>query len=169
MNDAEIFEAFGWSVDRLFKKFDARRVGRELERIRKANGGAITAELVVEWARDPKSYLHRMFEWNDTKAAHQYRLELARQIVRHVIVLGSTPETTTRAYHVVTMKGKRAYRSTDDIMSDAELRRQLVERALADYRAWEARYRHLKELADIFRAADRVQRKQEREQARASA
>ncbi len=170
MNNAEMIEAFGWSFEHMFRKFDAKRVGRELERIRKDNAGTITAELVVERARDRKSYLHGMFEWNDTKAAHQYRLELARRIVRHVVVLGTGPDTTTRAYHVVSTNGKRSYRSTDDIMSDAELRRQLVDRALADYRAWEARYRHLKELAEIFRAAERVQVRQEREkQTRATA
>jgi hypothetical protein len=165
VSDAE----YGWSFEHMFKKHDPRRVARELERIRKANDGVITPALVVERARDRSSYLHGMFEWDDTKAAYKYRLHVAGHIVRHVIVLRGDSEVPTRAYHVVTTKGGRTYRSTDDIMSDAELRGQLVERALADFRSWEARYRHLKELSEIFKAAAVVQRKQEREQARASA
>lgn len=38
----------------------------------------LTAELVVEDARDPRSPTHPYFEWNDETAAHRYRLGQAR-------------------------------------------------------------------------------------------
>lgn len=39
---------------------------------------------VIEAARDPKSALHKDFEWDDTKAAHKHRLETARKLIREV-------------------------------------------------------------------------------------
>jgi hypothetical protein len=58
----------------------------ELERIRALHGGILQAEDVLEEARNPDSPLHPMFEWDDQVAAHQYRLEQARALIREVRV-----------------------------------------------------------------------------------
>ena len=42
---------------------------------------ALHAEDVVAAARDPLSPLHSKFQWDDSKAAHRYRLWQARQII----------------------------------------------------------------------------------------
>src|SRR4051812_8867384 len=48
--------------------------------------GVVTAERVLEAAKDPTSVLHDEFEWNDDKAAHQHRLDQARTIIKAVKV-----------------------------------------------------------------------------------
>ena len=45
------------------------------------NGGGITAEQIVEAAKDVNSPLHKEFQWDDSVAAHQYRLHQARTML----------------------------------------------------------------------------------------
>ena len=43
--------------------------------------GGLTPDLVLETARDPTSPLHQCFEWDDTVAAHRYRVDQARYLI----------------------------------------------------------------------------------------
>lgn len=53
-----------------------------LDGIAEQHSGHITAELVVELAKNPNHPLHNEFEWNDAVAAYQYRLAQARRMLR---------------------------------------------------------------------------------------
>jgi hypothetical protein len=46
--------------------------------------GRLSAENVVDEARDETSVLHTHFTWDDSEAADAYRLIEARQLIRHV-------------------------------------------------------------------------------------
>lgn len=46
--------------------------------------GRLTPAAVVEEAKSPRSVLHRMFEWDDAKAAYQHRLDQARTLIASV-------------------------------------------------------------------------------------
>lgn len=58
-----------------------QEVKDELRRISDARGGLRPSEVVDE-ARPKSSPLHGEFEWQDNKAAHEYRLIQARQLIR---------------------------------------------------------------------------------------
>jgi len=49
-------------------------------------GGRIAPADVVAAARAPESPLHGFFEWDDSEAAHRYRLDQARSLIRRVVV-----------------------------------------------------------------------------------
>jgi hypothetical protein len=55
-------------------------IERELSDLAKA--GRLTPDETVEKARNPQSAMHGEFEWDDSKAAHQHRLDTARQLIR---------------------------------------------------------------------------------------
>lgn len=57
----------------------ARRAVIDIER-----RGRLTARSVLDAARDPESPLHSMFEWDDEKAADEWRIEQARRLIRTV-------------------------------------------------------------------------------------
>lgn len=57
--------------------------------------GEIDPNSIIETARDPRHVLHKKFEWDDTKAAHQHRLNQARQLIRAVVVTRSTVQQPT--------------------------------------------------------------------------
>ena len=59
-------------------------IREELEAI--AKSGVLTPEEVVDAARNPNSSMHDQFEWNDTEAAHGYRLSQARRLIKTVTV-----------------------------------------------------------------------------------
>ena len=47
-----------------------------------AKSGSLTPSALVEAAKDPKSVFHPLFQWDDTQAAEQFRLQQARGILR---------------------------------------------------------------------------------------
>ena len=66
---------------------DAQEAGDELERIREENGGQLRPEGVLLAASDPESVLHPCFLWDESKAAQQYRLGQASNLIRSIRVL----------------------------------------------------------------------------------
>lgn len=73
---------YQWSegVSAQVRKADIKQVLKELRWIEE-NNGEITPALVVEAARDTDSVLHPYFEWNNQKAADQWRVRQASAIL----------------------------------------------------------------------------------------
>ena len=61
---------------------DMKKAHEAIKRI--AKNGEVTAEKVVETARNPKHVLHDYFEWDDRKAAHSFRVDQARTLLADV-------------------------------------------------------------------------------------
>ena len=51
------------------------------------NNGGITAMMVLTAATNKRSALHPKFEWDDSKAGNEYRLEQARRLIRTVRII----------------------------------------------------------------------------------
>ena len=49
--------------------------------------GALNPEDVISAARNKNSALHDRFQWDDSAAAHQYRLEQARRLIRVAVTV----------------------------------------------------------------------------------
>lgn len=134
----------------------------ELEAIRAKCRGILQPERVVAYAKNPKTALHKRFTWDDGRAAHQYRLWQARELIQcHVTVLEGTSESF-RTY--ISMRADRktaggGYRMIVDVMSDAGMRKRLLAEALDDAHHWQEKYRLLKELQPIFQELARLRRK----------
>lgn len=129
-------------------------VAQELELVRKRHGGILRPADVVAFARDPQTALHAEFEWDDNKAAEQYRLEQARQIIRCAVRVVDEDSPPVRTY-VSLYSDRRAgdsYRSLEDTLGDPQLRQQLLAQALREAESWRLRYERLAELKPICRA-----------------
>jgi len=139
-------------------------VRRELMRIQRAEG-LLRADSVVAYARAEESPLHSLFEWNDAKASHEYRLEQARHLIRVVVFCEPKSNVTTRAFvSLTTDRTQRGggYRFLVDVMGDAELREQLLAEALAELARFRAKYAELRALAPVFAAMKTVERRRAR-------
>jgi hypothetical protein len=135
-------------------------VAQELELIRKRHRGILRPVDVVAFACDPQTALHAEFEWDDGKAAEQYRLEQARQIIRCAVRVVGEDSPPIRTY-VSLYSDRRAgdsYRALADALSDPKLRKQLLTQALREAESWRLRYQRLAELKPIVRAIAKVQR-----------
>lgn len=149
---------FAWTSGAHIKA-DAQSVGEELTRLQRDNGERLTPRIVVDAARPVESPLHPAFEWDDVRAAELFREDQARHVIRCVRVVKQDGDATKlqRVFvNVVetTADGEEnAYVPMARIASDADLYRQVLERAAADLRAWESRYDQFAELAAIGRTA----------------
>lgn len=56
-------------------------INARLHELAKANGGGLTAEVVIADAKDPQSPLHDSFEWNVEAAAHRDWVVTASRII----------------------------------------------------------------------------------------
>ena len=135
------------------------------EEIRAKRNGLLLAEDVVSEATKESSLLHPYFNWDDTEAAHQHRLWQARQLI--TIVMIQLPDVKKPVQQYVSMRDDRqnpggAYRGIVEVMSDADLRNQMVLEALDDLNLWERKYSQLAELAVIFEAIQTTKKKYRR-------
>lgn len=138
---------------------DADKAGRELASIER-KAGELTPAVVLERARSSNSSLHEHFEWDDTVAAEQHRLGQAGELIRSITVDISRsnvePAKPTRAFVSVERQGTRSYVGIQTAMSDADLRKQVLARALAELQSFRERYKDYQELAGVFAALDRI-------------
>lgn len=138
---------------------DADEAGRELALIEKAEG-ELTPATVLDRARSANSSLHPHFEWDDGVAAEQHRLsqagELLRSITIDVTLSNTEPAKTVRAFVSIERPAGRAYLGVERVMSDTDLREQVLQRAQAELAAFRTRYADMKELAGVFAAMDKI-------------
>ena len=137
---------------------DANVVGKALEDIEQENG-EITAELFLKKATPKDSELHKLFEWDNKKAANEWRLHEARRIIGAVAVVyeeNKTEPKTTRAFVNVGDIHKGSFITTAKAMSDDETRSIVLNHALNELNAFKAKYAGLNELSIIFSEIDKL-------------
>ena len=132
----------------------------ELREIEKQGGGVLHPAAVVEFARDKKTALHSAFDWNDTSAAAQWRLQQARNLIRVMVQIVEDPRgnepLTVRMYTALAEDragdGENGYRYTPQLMTTATGRAAVLATALAELEAFQEKFAALTELADVFAA-----------------
>lgn len=137
-------------------------IREELEAIRDAHDGHLRPEDVVAFAKDENTALHNQFEWDDTEAAHQYRLQQARYVIRLNVNIIPTDNGEVAVPMYVSLMSDRThnngYRTLTDVMEDADLRDEFLSQALGELQRVRKKYEKLLELAPVFSAIDRVAR-----------
>jgi len=125
--------------------------------------GSITAEIVVAEAKKKTSPLHSHFQWDDTKAARQFRLIQAAELIRRIKVEYIVSENHTvrvRAFHNVTEDCEEPesgfFVSLETALSVESYREQLLEQCKRDMQAFKAKYSALAEVSHIINAMDQV-------------
>lgn len=136
------------------KKKMNKKIQNELMALCNANGGILKAEDVVDFAKNPQSAMHSHFTWDDSEAAHQWRLHQARMLIRVTVVVSPDKKDHMRAY--VSLGDDRydggGYRVMATVLTDEERRRQLLDEALLEVNRWMQKYNRLSELAKVFEA-----------------
>lgn len=114
--------------------------------------GALTAALLVDLATDPTHPLHDRFDWDDTEAAHKWRLEQAGQLLR-VVKFRPDPTKPNDLRAFVAVKGKNSHRAeyipTQDALADDFTRRLVLADMEREWKALKRRYQHMAEFASL--------------------
>lgn len=141
-----------------------------LRDIASANGGVVTQDAVVDAAQNPDHVLHDQFDWDDSTAAHQWRLQQAGALIRRVRVkleLGSggvseMKVTVVRAF-VSPLNERRfksnpdgGYASITDVLADPSRRSALVNTALMELKSIRNKYEMLTELSRVWKEIDKI-------------
>lgn len=102
----------------------------ELTRLARDNDGRLTPDNVVDAAQDEASPLHQCFEWDNDAAAHMFRVEQARHLIRSVRVDVTTSHHTVRVPAFVhdpeCERGEQGYVSIRQLSSDEDKSREVV-------------------------------------------
>lgn len=135
----------------------------ELQALCEKGGGILQPKAVIEAARPETSPLHTHFEWDDDKAADDYRMWQARALISQVRVHIETPSGKKYASQVfVSLKSDRdkgGYRTMVDVLSHNDTRNQLVRDALSDMQNFTERYRVIRELSSVRNEMSKASKK----------
>lgn len=141
---------------------DPNEVGGHLDLLRQESKGELTPEDVIKDARRNNSPLHSFFQWDDGKAAEQFRLSQARGLIRAVVavyVQEGKPARHVSAFVHIAEPGAQHYRSTDHAMSLTRTREIVLRQAWREFQQWRKRYEELDEFAGLFEVADVIAEK----------
>lgn len=140
------------------------KIGKELKRIAKENDGILDPEVVISEAKSKKSPLHDSFTWDNTEAAHQFRLEQARHLIRVCVQVEDVNGKDVEYRVFVSLSDERkeegtGYRIMTDVLSDEDLRRQLLLDAKNEMFCFQQKFSRLAELSKVFSAMKKVLKK----------
>ncbi len=131
------------------------KITEALESIAERSAGVLRPEDVVEAARDPRSVLHDHFDWNDTVAAHNWRIQQARRLIRITVAYCEQVQQHVRVFVSLTPDRTAdggGYRTLATVLSSKTTRAQLLADAMFELKTFENKYRMLSELANVFDA-----------------
>ena len=129
---------------------DANKVGIELEKIKSKE--KLTREVVLNYAKNKESELHKCFEWDDNVASEKYRLFQASCILSSIsIVVKDTKKNkkTTRMYVSIKNENEREYKSIVEVLENDEEYKQLISKAEQDFLSYKQKYEELIQLNDL--------------------
>lgn len=142
---------------------------QELQFLQEKHGDLLKPEHVVEFASDERTALHSEFEWDDTEAAHQYRLEQARRVLRLKVIVDSPAGQQHVRMFVSLMSDRQkpggGYRPLVDVMTADDMRDELLRQALGELKTVRKKYQLLQELRPVFKAIERVEEKTQKQPA----
>ena len=132
----------------------ARR--EEVEALATRNGGTITPQQIVDFARDPNTAMHTLFVWDDTEVAKRYREVQAATFLRVRVRLTPAQQdepVLVRAYvNLSTDRGSSVFRPIETVLSDETMRATLLSDAKRELIAVKQKYGHLQELSHVWDA-----------------
>lgn len=140
-------------------KFNADAT-RCAEEIRTCLSDTFTSQELVELAKNPSTELHKCFEWDDSKAAHKYRIRQAHDVARslqitYIDTRGDDPEE--KSVRMFYNNGRNTgYQSVSRIVSIDSEYDKLLKQAKADLADFKIRYSTILELQSVIDAIDEV-------------
>lgn len=143
---------------------DAREAMEELMRLNDLHDGA-SAVQIVEAARDRDNVLHPIFPWNDRRAAHERRLQVAMNLVGAItvrVVIEGAPAALARPVRVFVRvdtdeEGRPSvYKPTHRVLANVIEGDEVLQEALDGLNTWRRKYGHMVAVAELVREVDGI-------------
>lgn len=140
----------------------------------------LTPESFLEDAEKTESPLRALYPesiWDNSHAAHLYRLQYTRSIINEIKIivedteyyafenvkvniesaLSSSEQISKASTQNNEYKPERRYELMTDILNDDDMRKQIVEEALKQIKTWKAKYSIYKEFEKIIKAIEELE------------
>ena len=133
---------------------NANEAGAQFEKLESTVG--LSAQSVLDANRPEDAPLHDEFEWDDEKAAEEYRLSQARFLLRMICVKQDSSEQRApiRAFFKVSYGSN--YESVETILTERDKHADLIATAYAELQAFRNKYQMLSELEPIFSEIEKL-------------
>jgi hypothetical protein len=123
------------------------KIIKEVLKIKKNKG--LSAESILEEAKHKTNVLHDLFCWDNTKAANLWRMQQARVFINEIKIIIDSKEyyAFENVKIAVTSDGTtsiREYKSREEIITNEELRKQIIESAYSQLVYWKNKYENYK-------------------------
>lgn len=142
-----------------YLKGNAQAVGEQLTRIRKARG-KLTPYDVVQEARRESNVLHAYFEWDNEKAAEQYRTQQARHLIACVVLVEHEEyevKSPIRAFVNISEGADSSYEPVIDVLSDDQMREAALEQLQSSLDQHKEKMEVFEELSEVVQGIEEVQ------------
>jgi hypothetical protein len=140
-------------------------IKKELDRIQaQSKTGRLHWQDVVSAARNKTNVLHGYFDFDKERAMEAYLQQQAEDLIGRyatVIITNDGDKVRTRNYVSLSIDRQSGggYRAIVDVLSDEDLKAQLLADAFADLAAFKERYKKLQELGEVFEAIQKVEKR----------
>lgn len=137
----------------------------ELDTIKaKAPRGVLLPKMVIKEAQKKDSALHKYFTWDKESGWQKNLMVEAQEVISQYtikVITQNGQEREVRKYVSLSIDrvAGGGYRALTDVVSNADLRKVLLEDALRELETFQAKYQKLKELKPVFFAAESVRNK----------
>jgi len=152
------------------KAYTTEKINKELKEvllgIEKSMG--LTAKNVVKVAENPKHFLHKYFEWDNTIAGQKWREQEARMLINYVIEPAVDGKNNTFSFEFV----DNEYKHIDEILTNKDWKEQIADKAIGNLIYWKGKYEKFKirEIHPVIKEIEKLElnrRKNENPKARA--
>lgn len=145
---------YEWKVKGV-NKVDAQIAGEVCAEL--TNTVGLTTKTLLDASRPEDAPLHNEFEWVDSVAAEKYRETQASRIIRNIAVVTEETEPVKAYVTLETKIGERSYyEPTLEVIQEKDKREKLLDKAKWELNVFKHKYATLTELADVFRAIDKL-------------
>lgn len=135
---------------------DANKVGKELSSL-----GPHTPQMVVEYAKNPETELHKCFDWDVEVAANKWWIQQARHIESALVYEPRTQnDTPIRIFS--RDKEENVYKKTTEFFKNEQKHQLLLNTAMEELIKFKNKYQSLAELVeleDVFKEIDKLANK----------
>lgn len=140
------------------KKITQERI-KEIIRIKQSKG--LTAESVLEEAKKKNNPLHDLFQWDNTKAGEQWRLQQARVFINEIKIVIDTKEYY--AFENVNINighdsKSKQYFGRADILKNVDMRQQIITSAYNQLIYWKTKFEQyqINEFKSVMKEIDNI-------------
>jgi len=140
---------------------NGQEISEELHRLKEVyrdKTGSARLDKIIEEARSVTNPLHDQLEWDDRIGGQENRRNQLRRLIAAVRIVNPDSEgpETYKAFVNIQIGVQQSYYPIAEALSDKELRKKVLAKALKEAKAWEDRYSQYHELSEVFKAIQKV-------------